>query len=287
MFATARIVLSAYGTETVSRRSERQNFDADRFVRSRDTVYITAPSHLQSITAPLVVGLLEEIRQAAYRWAREQARTHRQAPPVLWALDEVANIAPIGKLPDIVSEAGSQGLQVMACFQDLSQAGKRWNKEADGFLTLFGTKVVFPGIGDPRTLQALSLMAGDWDRPYTVFNTSTGRSMQFGFPLGMGVGSNSGTGYQFSTQREARLTPSEISTIPPGHALLVRVGRCGLVETTHSHSWEPWQRVLAAGPPTVLDHGPHDDLSPGLPVAEVEPVRRQRRSPYMRPQNGE
>src|SRR3712207_5291723 len=69
---------------------------------------------------------------------------------MLWALDEVANVAPLRKLPGIVSEAGGHGLQVLACFQDLSQARARWGAAADGFLSLFGTKVV-SGIGAKAT----------------------------------------------------------------------------------------------------------------------------------------
>ncbi len=49
----------------------------------------------------------------------------------------------------------------LACLQDLSQARHRWPDQADGFPSLFGTTVVLPGIGDVRTLDALSMLAGD------------------------------------------------------------------------------------------------------------------------------
>ena len=93
-------------------------------------------------------------------------RRGRAAPadrpaPVVLALDEVANIAPIPDLPGMVSEGGGQGLLTLACLQDLSQARGRWGAAADGFLSLFGTTVVLPGIGDVRTLEALSALAGE------------------------------------------------------------------------------------------------------------------------------
>ena len=261
IFSTARIVLTAYGSDGAAARSQLQNFDTDRFVRSADTVYITAPSHLQNVLAPLVAGLLEDIRNATYKLAREQARGEAPATwPVLWALDEVANIAPLKKLPGIVSEAGGQGLQVMACFQDLAQARSRWGAAADGFLTLFGTKVVFPGIGDKRTLESLSTLVGDWDRPYVAFNSSTGQSTQFGFPLGVGFGSSTGTGLTYSARREALLTPAEIANIPSGHALTVRANRWGLVQATPFFAAEPWRAVLAAAPRQLLDRGGPDEL---------------------------
>jgi type IV secretion system protein VirD4 len=265
IFSTARIVLTAYGADAAAARSHRQNFDTDRFVRSADTVYITAPSHLQHVLAPLVAGLLEEIRNATYALAREQARGQEAStPPVLWALDEVANIAPLKKLPNIVSEAGGQGLQVMACFQDLSQAKTRWGQAADGFLTLFGTKVVFAGIGDKATLEALSTLVGDWDRPYVAFNSTTGQSTQFGFPLGVAFGTQSHTGLTYSARREALLSPSEIATIPPGHALTVRTNRWGLVQATPFFAAEPWRTVFATTSHEIKARGGPDEL-PGPP----------------------
>jgi len=125
----------------------------------------TAPG----LTAPLVVGLLNEIRGAAYSRAAAAAppssgpssSSGSSSHPVVFALDEVANIAPLPDLPSIVSEGGSQGLVTLACFQDLSQARARWGEAAEGFLSLFGTTVVLPGIGDLRTLEALSSLAGE------------------------------------------------------------------------------------------------------------------------------
>jgi type IV secretion system protein VirD4 len=117
------------------RNAAHHNFDAERFVGSTDTLYVTAPANKQALCAPLVVGLLEQIRQATYRHAAEAID---RRPPVYMCLDEVANMAPIHDLPALVSEVGGQGLHVMVCLQDLSQARKRWGDDAaDGFLSLF------------------------------------------------------------------------------------------------------------------------------------------------------
>lgn len=271
IYSSTRIVLTAYGSDEAARRSRVQNFDADKFVRASDTVYITAPSHLQTILAPLVAGLLEEIRDATFRLARSHQYSEQRDHPVLWALDEVANIAPLKKLPGIVSEAGGQGLQVMACLQDLSQARQRWGTAADGFLSLFGTKVIFPGIGDKPTLEALSMMVGDWDRPYTVYNSNTGRTFSYG--LGGASRNTSGEGWTYSNQRESQVSPSEIANIPPGHALLVRSGRWALVETTPYYSGEPWRAALEKAPDAIQQHGGVDTLIPeGLKMPAPDPI---------------
>ncbi|NIZ90290.1 type IV secretory system conjugative DNA transfer family protein [Kineococcus rubinsiae] len=241
--STARLVLNAYGSDAVAAVSQVQNFKADEFAASCDTVYIVAPSDAQNIAAPLVVGLLEEIRHATYR-ANATINLHQhERPPMLWALDEVANIAPIKKLPSIVSESGGQGLQVMACFQDLSQARVRWKEAADGFLTLFGTKVVFPGIGDVKTLDALSTLAGDWDRPYVVYNSTSGRSTSFGLPLGGTIGSNTSQSTTHSVQRERQLTAATLANIPAGNALTLRSGNWGLIQCTPYYRDLPWKSI--------------------------------------------
>ncbi len=227
-------------------------------MRTRDTVYVTAPSHMQQVLAPLVAGLLEEIRDATYRLARSADRRSQAVAPVLWALDEVANIAPLKKLPGIVSEGGGQGLQVVVCLQDLTQAKTRWGQAADGFLSLFGTKVVFPGIGDRTTLEALSMMVGDWDRPYTTYTSNVGRTVNH--RPDSGSSGSSGEGWTYSTQREARVTPSEVSNIPPGHALLVRSGQWSLIETTPYYSRQPWQAALEKAPSQIHSGATPDTL---------------------------
>jgi type IV secretory pathway TraG/TraD family ATPase VirD4 len=76
------------------------------------------------------------------------------------ALDELANVAPLPRLASIVSEGGGQGVLTLACLQDLSQARSRWGTSAEGFLSLFPTTLVLPGIADRATLELLQHLAG-------------------------------------------------------------------------------------------------------------------------------
>ncbi|WP_158257346.1 type IV secretory system conjugative DNA transfer family protein [Kineococcus xinjiangensis] len=270
--ATTRIVLNVYGSDSVAAASQKQNFDAAAFVSSRDTVYITSPSDKQHLCAPLVVGLLEEIKRAAYqRHADARSVGRWPGPSVFWALDEVANIAPIKRLPSIISEGGGQGLQVMACFQDLSQARGRWHDAADGFLTLFSTKVVFPGIGDVRTLEALSTLAGDWDRPYVVYNASSGRSVNFGIPIGVGSSWQTGQSVSNSVQREHQLTPATLANIPTGHALFMSGGSWRLIQCTPFYSHQPWQDIASGA---FLNRPAPQPLTASNPAPNYDPYLR-------------
>jgi hypothetical protein len=112
IFSATAGVLAAYNADSVRKAAASPNFDPDGFAASSETIYITAPEHKQALCAPLVVGLVEQIRHATYRRAAQEPA----GPPLLFCLDEVANIAPIHDLPALVSEAGGQRLHVMlAC----------------------------------------------------------------------------------------------------------------------------------------------------------------------------
>jgi len=93
IWSTASGALAGFRSEQALEATSAPNFDAGRFVRSSDTIYIAAPAHLQAQVAPLVVGLIEDVRHATYARAAHQGFDSRSAPPVLLALDEVANVA--------------------------------------------------------------------------------------------------------------------------------------------------------------------------------------------------
>jgi conjugative relaxase-like TrwC/TraI family protein len=153
---------------------------------------------------------------------------------VLFALDEVANIAPLEELPQIASEGGGQGLDLLAALQDLSQARARWGQAADGFLTLFATKLILPGIADSRTLEAISTALGEYDRRMVA--TTTIPSRDAFIPL---------RGRTESTQRTRVLSPGEIANIPAGRTLHLDGLRWQLLTLTPAHSSEPWKTLTA------------------------------------------
>ena len=166
------------------------------------------------------------------------------APPTLLALDEVANIAPIPDLPAMLSEGAGQGLLVMACLQDLSQARGRWGSAADGFLTLFGTTVVFPGIADVGTLRDLSALAGDRE----VQSTTVGHSVD---ERGRLRPSSS-----VGTIRVPRLPVDVISRGSAGHALVLTPERTfGSVRLTPAHATSPWREMSRAPAAAVGTRG--------------------------------
>ena len=241
IFSTTAGALTAYSSETALQSARIPNFSASQFVQSQDTIYIHAPAEQQAAAAPLVCGLLAEIRRATYQ-AHANGRLKGR---VLFALDEVANIAPLEELPQIASEGASQGLLLLAALQDLSQARARWGEQADGFLTLFGTKLILPGIADTRTLEAVSVMLGEYDRQ-VVSRTRPHTGLAEAI-----LGSSSPTQKQtstYSTQRTRVLSPGEVANIAKGKALHLDGVKWELVTLTPAHTREPWRTLTAPAP---------------------------------------
>jgi type IV secretory pathway TraG/TraD family ATPase VirD4 len=244
IWSTASGVLSAYRSDGAMASTVAPPLNFTEFCRGPHTMYICSPGRRQQQFAPLVVAAIGDVRDATY------VREHQGAPmaPTLFALDEVANIAPIPDLPSMVSEGGGQGLLVLACLQDLSQARGRWGSAADGFLSLFGTTVVLPGIADTATLRDLSALGGD----HEVATTTLGRSV--------GEWGRIRPSTSVSTVRVPRFPVDAIAHGTPGDALILGPDKTiGSVTLTPAHASSPWREMLptsrAVSRSDVMDRG--------------------------------
>ncbi len=242
IWSTASGTLGAYRSTAALASTEPTFLDARAFCEGSATIYVCAPGADQQLVAPLVVGMLTQIRDAAYRQARDRVAR----PPVLFALDEAANIAPLPDLPAIVSEGAGQGVLTLACLQDLSQGRTRWGPAADAFVSLFGATAVLGGIADVRTLETLSALSGDRE----VVSRTVGQS-------------RGAAGRQLSTNRAAvvrrRLPVDVVARGNAGHALALDArNRMGWIRLTPAHATWPWctavpdrdreRRALPRGP---------------------------------------
>lgn len=249
IWSTASGVLAAYRSLSTLRSTRPPFLDVDDFLGGTNTLYICAPGRMQELVAPLVVGLLSELRDAAYR----RELTAQKETPVLFALDEVANIAPLPDLSSIVTEGAGQGLLTLACLQDLSQARQRWGRAAEGFLSIFGCTLVFPGIADMPTLDALSQLAGDVET--STRTVGTGRAWDGRRQPSLSI----------STIFRRRLSVDVIARGRPLHTVCLDArNRMGWVKLTPSYESPPWNTLLQSersiGPIVPLD-----PRQPGLP----------------------
>ena len=250
IWSTASGVLAAYRTAAALGSAEGRVLDAAELLDSRGTLYVCAASEHQRHAAPLVAGLLREVRSAAYQRALSASISTsarpptpspsspavRSSPPLLLVLDELANIAPLHDLPALVAEGGSQGVVTLGCLQDLAQARARWDREADGFLSLFGTKLVFPGIGDTRTLETVSLLAGEHDVPTVSVSRGSRRP-------GLLRGGRRTT-KTVSMRKERRLPVDAIARGIAGCILGIEGAQPGFIRMTPWYSTSPWREAV-------------------------------------------
>ena len=244
IWSTASGVLAAYRTEGALASTRAAPLDLEEFCGGANTLYVCSAGRRQRQFAPLVVAVVGDVRDAAY----VRSRDGLSGPPTLLALDEVANIAPIPDLPAMVSEGAGQGLLVLACLQDLSQARVRWGQAADGFLSLFGTTVVLRGIADTTTLRDLSALAGHCEVATTTISRSVDRWGRLRPSTSVG------------STRQARLPVDAVAHGSPGHALVLgpdkEVREAAL---TPAHTCAPWRELLPPvrqlAPPSRSDRG--------------------------------
>jgi type IV secretion system protein VirD4 len=275
ILSTASVVLSSYLSDPALSAARRPNFDPRAFPGSTDTVYVCAPGRAQSLVGPIIVGLLEEIRSAAYARALPGGA---EGPPVMMVLDEVANIAPLPDLPSIVSEGAGQGLLSLVCLQDLSQARARWGREAEGFASLFGAKLVLPGIGDMATLETLSALCGEVDVP--VRSRTLSGAWWRPSAINQSV--------TWSARRQRRMPVDAVSQGVPGKALYLQGGEePAMVELTPWHATPAWQRLAEQSKQADLDRPREARRSRGLSRRVVSPATGQLPPPGAAPATGQ
>jgi type IV secretory pathway TraG/TraD family ATPase VirD4 len=256
IWSTTADVIDVYTTHEALAAASQSNWQPGLFVDTADTIYIAASAEHQRAVAPLVVALLEAVRNAQYARHRSNALNKTaQGAPVTFALDEVANVAPIESLPAIVSEAGGQGLHVIAAVQDLSQVRGRWGADvADGFLSLFQHVLVLGGVRDTRTLEAVSTICGDYDRPQTSASRTRSRATFKPWQLG-----STSVAHTASTHRQRRLDAGEIYALADGTALHLHGSGWRTVDLAAHYAHPRWTRVLAAAPDHLHTHGGSSD----------------------------
>lgn len=214
IFLTARTALAAYQDEAVLRTGIGQgpgqapDITPESVLDGPDgrgaTLYVVSPPTDWRYFAPLFTALLTSVIDEAYRRAD---RGGRRGPPVLLALDEVANIAPIRDLPSIASTAAGAGIQLITVFQDLGQAERIWGEA--GARTLMQNhyaRLILGGTADLPTLEWAQAMLGE-------AGVETRTREQDGL-LGKRRTSR-------RVERRPVATPAEIRAMPRGTALLI------------------------------------------------------------------
>ncbi|NCD16198.1 MAG: type VI secretion protein [Actinobacteria bacterium] len=140
-----------------------EDFDPESFLRGRGTLYVLGTASGAGAAASLVAALVEDMVETARRLAAASPRG-RLDPPLLLALDEIGNLAPLPSLPALMSEGGGSGITTLAVLQSLSQARDRWGEQSAG--TLWDAaiaKIILGGGSNARDLTDLASLIGERD----------------------------------------------------------------------------------------------------------------------------
>ena len=138
-------------------------FDPAGFLRESGTLYLLAAAVTSGSCAPLVAAFVEDITETA-RVLAARSPGARLDPPLLLALDEIANLTPLPSLPQLMAEGGGTGITTLAVLQSLAQARNRWGEHAaDAIWDAATVKIVLGGLAKYRDLDDVARLLGEID----------------------------------------------------------------------------------------------------------------------------
>jgi hypothetical protein len=140
-----------------------EHFDPEAFLTESGTLYLLATGAGAGASSALVAALVEDLIETARRMAARSAGA-RLDPPVLLALDEIGNLAPLPSLPTLMAEGGGTGITTMPVLQSLAQARDKWGENAaNAIWDAAIVKIILGGASNSRDLQDLSTLIGERD----------------------------------------------------------------------------------------------------------------------------
>ncbi|WP_114591359.1 TraM recognition domain-containing protein [Euzebya pacifica] len=141
-------------------------FDPEEFLRSHGTLHLLATGSGATASASLIAAFVEDVVETARRQAARSPGS-RLDPPLLLALDEIGNLAPLPSLPTLMADGGGTGITTMPVLQSLAQARARWGEHAaTAIWDASIVKVILGGASNSRDLTDLATLIGDRDEPH-------------------------------------------------------------------------------------------------------------------------
>jgi type IV secretory pathway TraG/TraD family ATPase VirD4 len=219
-----------------------ESFDPDTFIRSKGTLFLLATGSGAGASAALVAALVEDLIETARRMAARSPGA-RLDPPLLLALDEIANLSPLPSLPTLMAEGGGSGITTMPVLQSLSQARDRWNEhQASAIWDAAIVKVILGGASGSRDLQDISSLIGERDE--TTDSVT--------------LGDHGSRSHQRSIRRAPVLPPDRIRRLPFGTGIVLLRSAPPIITDLRAWPSRPDARQLTADRTAIealLRHG--------------------------------
>ena len=190
---------------------QRPAISAESLLRDHGTLYCLATDRGAAASAGFVSALIEDVAYTA-RVTAARSPGGRMDPPVLFLLDECANVAPIPSLPNLLADGRGQSLTIMPIFQTLAQVRSRYGDEdASTVFSASQIKLILGGSDDADDCRDISGLIGERDDWYT---TSSGSA----HALAIDPGATTST----SLRKVPILPPDAIRAIPFGSAVMLQ-----------------------------------------------------------------
>ena len=182
-----------------------EEFDPEEFLLGNGTLYLLATGAGAGASSALVAAFIEDLVETARKIAARSPGA-RMDPPLLLALDEIGNLAPLPSLPTLMAEAGGTGITPLPVLQSLAQAREKWGEnQANAIWDASIVKIILGGASNSRDLQDLSTLIGDRDETTDSMTTDA-------------YGAHSS---QRSIRRVPILPPDVLRTLPFGMGVVM------------------------------------------------------------------
>lgn len=158
---TAYGIADAYSRPAVRASAQRSDFSAADVVSSKpSTLIVVAPESDVDRHAPLLTALIASVVREAEVAAGRAGRPLE--PRMLLALDEAANVFRFPRLPNLLTTARGNGIQLLLIYHDLAQVEQVYGgrQVARTILSNAKLRMLLPGVGDLETLRYFSEVLG-------------------------------------------------------------------------------------------------------------------------------
>jgi type IV secretory pathway TraG/TraD family ATPase VirD4 len=157
VFSTAGTLLEVLLWDEAVACTTATTFDVEEFLSGNNTLYIISPPEDAQALVPFVCGLIMHVVR------RVRDRDLKGQPidkPLLLALDEAKNIAPLDDLSGIASNDRDRGIVLVTVWQAYSQLEALYEREAATIWANHPCKAFLGGISDPATLDMATKLFG-------------------------------------------------------------------------------------------------------------------------------
>jgi type IV secretory pathway TraG/TraD family ATPase VirD4 len=155
----ARALKWAVIPQLAAAASRTGRFNAREFALYGGTLHLIASGDSRSIITPLMRALASYVHYEA-GLAGSRTEHGRLDPPLLMAMDELAQVAPVDA-PSMLTDSAGKGIVFVTVGHSLAKLEERYGKEgAASIWAVSGVKMLLRGITESQTLEDVSRVCG-------------------------------------------------------------------------------------------------------------------------------